>query len=141
VYRSIAVTFDSLIALAEARLGSRDAVLQALNNVSRQRLQSAMAGGPPLRPERLLSLALAADLDPIEALRAGGRAQLADGWEQFQRPRGEDITAEQRALLRDFELLPEGHQAIVRQLTRGLLAGKPDLQAAPRRRKGKTHTT
>jgi hypothetical protein len=135
------VTFESLIALAEAKLGSRDAVLQALNNLSRQRLQSAMAGGPPLRPERLLSLALAADIDPIEALRAGGRAQLADGWERFQ-PRGTDvITAAQRTLLRDFEQLPEGHQGLVLQLARGLLAGGPDPQPVSRRREPRDRTT
>lgn len=131
------MTFNDLIALAEAKLGSREALLRALNNLSRQRLQSALAGGPPLRSERLLSLALAAEFDPIEVLHAGGRHQLADAWKLVQGRQNEPVTISQRALLRDFEQLSAGHQGVVRQLARGLVSGVPDVSPMPRRRRKK----
>jgi hypothetical protein len=41
-------------------------------------MESFLRGGPPLRLERLLRLALIADLDPSDVFRAGARAALAD---------------------------------------------------------------
>lgn len=116
------LTFAALVKLAEAQLGSRAAVLEALNNLSRQRFQSVIAGGPPLRPERLLSLALAVDVDPSDVLRAGGRAVLAGLLDKAYGGRFRDVSASQRALLRAFDQLGQGIQGVVVQFVARLAA-------------------
>jgi hypothetical protein len=75
--------------------------------ISRQRLHSAMAGGPPLRFERLIRLAMYIDVDPSEALRAGGRAAEADLIELAYATRLEGATTYQRALLRELGRFPQ----------------------------------
>lgn len=107
--------FAGLVKRAEAKLGSRAAVLLALDNLSRQRLHSAMAGGPPLRAERLLGLALAADFEPADTLRAGGRAVLAELLDRAYGGRFRDVSAPQRALLRAFDQLGQVVQGVVAQ--------------------------
>lgn len=120
------LSLESVLAQAERKLGSRKAVLAALN-VSRQRFHSALRGGPPLHIERLLQLALVPGTDPLETLRAGGRARFADLLEEAARPRLGETTITQRALLREFERLSEQGQALIMQLVGGLVAEREAL--------------
>jgi hypothetical protein len=115
------LSLESVLAQAERKLGSRKAVLAAIN-VSRQRFHSAVRGGPPLHIERVLRLALVAGTDPLETLRAGGRARFADLLEEAARPRLGETTTTQRALLREFERLSLPAQALIMQLVGGLVA-------------------
>lgn len=118
-------TLEALLALAERRLGSRKAVFATLA-VSRQRFHSAMRGGPPLRIERLIRLALAAGADPLETLRAGGRAAFADLLEEAARPRFGETTIAQRALLDAYQQLSRHVQGLIMWLVSGLAAGPTD---------------
>lgn len=124
----MSVTLESVLALAERRLGSRKAVFDAIA-VSRQRFHSAMRGGPPLHIERLLRLALAAGADPLETLRAGGRSRFADLLEEAARPRLGDTTITQRALLREYQQLSTHTQGLILSLFGGLAAERLSEQA------------
>lgn len=113
------VTLDVLLALADAKLGSRKAVMKTLS-VSRQRLYSAAHGGPPLRAERLIRLSLVTGVDVGEALRAGGQHRLADLLDEAYEFRLGDTTPTQRALLRTFGRLPVGTQQLFTRFMEGL---------------------
>lgn len=115
------LTLETLLALAEQRLGCRKAVFDAIA-VSRQRFHSAMRGGPPLHIERLLRLALTAGADPLDTLRAGGRAGFAELLEEAARPRLGDTTIPQRALLREYQQLSTQTQRLIMDLVSGLAA-------------------
>lgn len=117
-------TLEALLTLAERKLGSRKAVLAALA-VSRQRFHSAMRGGPPLRIERLIRLALAAGADPLETLRAGGRGAFADLLDEAARPRFGETTIAQRALLEAYQQLSRHVQGLIMWLVSGLAAERP----------------
>lgn len=115
------LTLEAILALAERKLGSRKAVFYTIA-ISRQRFHSAMRGGPPLHIERLLHLALLAGADPLETLRAGGRARFANLLEEAARPRLGDTTIPQRALLREYQRLSPHIQRLVMGLVSGLAA-------------------
>jgi hypothetical protein len=122
-------TLAALLNLADAKLGSRHAVLLAIP-VSRQRLDSAMRGGPPLRAERLLRLALIADVDPAEALRAGGREPLATLLDAAYGPERGGVTAPQRSLLRRFDALGHDAQRLAVRLVAALAADRLDARSS-----------
>jgi transcriptional regulator with XRE-family HTH domain len=65
------LTFASLLARAEEKLGSKKAVREWLN-ISGQRLSDAARGGMPIRSERVVRLALVVGVEPTDALRASG---------------------------------------------------------------------
>lgn len=115
------LTLETLLVLAARRLGSRKAVFYTIG-ISRQRFHSAMRGGPPLHTERLLRLALAAGVDPLDALRAGGRGAFADLLEEVARPRLRETTVPQRALLDEYAHLSRHTQGLVMGLVSGLAA-------------------
>lgn len=107
------MTLATLVRVAEKKRGSQKAVLAALC-VSRQRLHSAMRGGPPLHAVRLVRLALASEVDPLDALRAGGRGEFADLLEQGSLSIS-GLKAPERSVLRTYRLLPRRDQRALRR--------------------------
>lgn len=69
-----------------------------------------------------MRLALVAGTDPLETLRAGGRARFADLLEEAAQPRLGETTITQRALLREFERLSQPAQTLIMQLVGGPVA-------------------
>lgn len=107
------MTLSELVDRACARLGGRQAMYDKLA-VSRQRVHSAIRGGPPLHFERLLRLAIAAGVDPSEALRVGGRESTADLIEEAYGPLLDGASLYQRVLLHELDHFPpEVHRATV----------------------------
>lgn len=100
------MTLARIVELADERSGSRKMTCDEFA-ISRQRLHSAIAGGPPLKFERLIRLGMYVDIDPSEALRAGGRAAVADLIEQAYAKRLEGTSTYQRALLQELGRFPE----------------------------------
>jgi hypothetical protein len=117
----MSLTFADLIARADRALGGRAAVLRALP-LSRQRLQSALHGGPPLRAERLVRLAVITGVDVCKTLRATGRTRLADLLDEAYGFRFADATPIQRLILRDLATLPIGVQDALLVLVEALAA-------------------
>ncbi len=110
-----------IVLLADERSGSRTMTCDPLA-ISRQRLHSAMRGGPPLRFERLIRLGMYVGVDPSEALRAGGRAEVADLIEEAYARRLEGTTTYQRALLRELGRFPEPLQQAAIEFFRRIVA-------------------
>jgi hypothetical protein len=117
----MSLTFADLIARADRTLGGRAAVLRALP-LSRQRLYSALHGGPPLRAERLVRLAAITGVDVCATLRATGRTLLADLLDEAYGHRFAAATPTERLLLRDLTELPIGVQDAVVGLVASLAA-------------------
>lgn len=115
------LTLEAVLAQAEHKLGSRKAVFDAIA-ISRQRFHSAMRGGPPLHIERLVRLALTAGADPLDTLRAGGRARFAALLEEAAKPRLGETSIPQRALLREYQHLSDTTQRLIMDLVGGLAA-------------------
>lgn len=104
------LTYQGIVALAERNLGCRKAVLEQVQ-ISRQRLAQAMAGGPPLKIERLVKLATIARVHPFDVLRAGGRGRFADSLEEALRPEVGPLSAIEREMLTELAKLPPGLKA------------------------------
>jgi hypothetical protein len=100
------LTLGQLLALADERVGGRQQVLHILE-VSRQRIQSALTGGPPLHATRLVKLGMSAGVSPFDALRAGGRADFAALLEQALRSELRRLTPLERQSLREFRRLTD----------------------------------
>lgn len=102
------MTLKALVDLAAEKTGGPKA-LRAEVRISRQRLHSAMNGGPPLHAMRLVHLALAAGVDPVDALRCGGRSDFASLLERAL-CRSAELTPTHRLWLQAFQRLPEDDQ-------------------------------
>jgi hypothetical protein len=105
-------SLDRMFDEAAKKLGSHKATLKALG-VSRQRVYSAIHGGPPLRVARLLQLGLLANVEPVTTLRAGGQDDVAALLDRALSPRDADITPAERCLLRAVRELPPPLRAAV----------------------------
>lgn len=81
-----------------------------------------------------MKLGLIAGVEPLDALRAGGREELAALLAAADDVRTTDATADQRALLHGFSRLTERMQALVLHLMREL-AAKEDASALSARKK------
>jgi hypothetical protein len=111
----MSLSFADILARADRVLGGRAVVLQRIP-VSPQRLRDFKQGGTPLRPERLVKLALLTGLDVCDVLRAGDRMTLANLLDQAYALRFADATPNQRLLLQGFALLPDATQDALFQL-------------------------
>lgn len=124
------LTLSGLLALADKKLGSRKETRARLGGISTQRLYSATHGGPPLRSERVVRLAVIAGIEPTDALRAGGHATLAELLEEAYLARLKDITLEDARLLVEWRRLPASAQDVVRSMVSVLASQQSPAAAA-----------
>jgi transcriptional regulator with XRE-family HTH domain len=124
-------TFSTLLRIAEQKLGSKKAVRERLR-ISAHRLRDAAVGGPPIRAERVVLLALCAGVEPTDALRAGGHEWLASLLEEAYLARLTSTTPEQAEWLTNLGRLSVDMQGHVRGMVRALAAhtgGAPDTSS------------
>lgn len=123
------ITLETVVDRAARRLGCRKALFTKIG-ISRQRVHSAVRGGPPLHVERLLRLSIEAGADPLETLRAGGRTRFAELLEEAARGRLGETSVSERALLREYRRLTAEAQAAVGHLIADLATIETERSAS-----------
>jgi transcriptional regulator with XRE-family HTH domain len=106
------------------RVLSREKTKKALADklgVSREWLDRVLSGEVALGSETCVLIALEYDEDALSLLRAAGKDAFADLLERAGFGAG-DVSAKNRALLRDLDSLPDAQQRPIRKLIQTLAA-------------------